>query len=180
MTSHDDRPSWIKPSGFDARVQPAKSWGLQFRERLTDSRAARCVAILRSSQGKSPVHTAAGSLLFILSGVVLVLTVLAAGWKIVPERSYLGIGITLGALFIMPSLAILKRRHANTTEDSALAADAVQSATFAYLAAITLASLLLQTVHPLWWIDPIAVVCLIPLLLIEGRRAWRGEACGCC
>lgn len=78
------------------------------------------------------------------------LAVLAAGWKIVPERSYLGIGITLGALFIMPSLAILKRRHANTTEDRALAADAVQSATSAYLAAITLASLLLQTVHPLW------------------------------
>ncbi len=122
----------------------------------------------------------AGSLLFLLSGVVAALAILAASRRIVPERSYLGIGITLGALIIMPILATLKRRHASTTQDRALAADAVQSATCAYLAAITLVSLLLQAAHPLWWIDTIAVACLIPLLMVEGRRAWRGEACDCC
>lgn len=122
----------------------------------------------------------AGGLLLLLTAVVVALALLAAHWRIVPERSYLGIGITLGALLIMPVLATLKQRHANATRDRALAADAVQSATCAYLAAITLLSLLLQAIHPLWWIDSAAVACLIPILLIEARRAWRGQSCGCC
>lgn len=122
----------------------------------------------------------ANTLLVLLAGMVVVLAILTARFKIVPERSFLGIGITLGALIMMPILAYLKRRHANKTSHRALAADAVQSATCAYLAAITLLSLVLQTIHAAWWIDSVAAVCLIPILLIEARRAWRGEACGCC
>jgi hypothetical protein len=122
----------------------------------------------------------ASGLLVLLAGVVFVLAALAARFKIVPERSFLGIGITLGALMIMPILAFLKRRHANSTNNRALAADAVQSATCAYLAGITLLSLVLQTIHPVWWIDSVAALCLIPILLVEARRAWQGEACGCC
>ncbi len=122
----------------------------------------------------------ASGLLALLAGVVVLLALLAARFKITPERSYLGIGITLGALIIMPTLAFLKRRHANVTNNRALAADAVQSATCAYLAGITLLSLVLQTIHPIWWIDSVAVLCLLPILLIEARRAWKGQACGCC
>lgn len=88
-------------------------------------------------------------LLFLLGVVVAVLAVLATRWRIVPERSYLGIRITLGALVIMPTLTVLKRHHAHTIQDRALATDAVQSATCTYLEAITLVSLLLQAVHPL-------------------------------
>lgn len=119
-------------------------------------------------------------LLALLVGVVVVLAALAARFKIVPERSFLGIGIAVAALVIMPILAFLKRRHANSTNNRVLAADAVQSATCAYLARITLASLLLQTIHPLWWIDSVAVLCLISILLVEARRTWKGETCGCC
>jgi hypothetical protein len=122
----------------------------------------------------------AGGLLFVLAGIVFVLALLAARYKVVPERSYLGIGITVGALLTMPVLATLKRRHANATRNRALAADAVQSVTCAYLAGITLLSLLLQTIHPFWWIDSAAVACLIPLLFVEAQRAWKGQACGCC
>lgn len=122
----------------------------------------------------------AGGLLALLAVVVVALAALAARFKIVPERSFLGIGITVAALVIMPILAFLKRRHANSTNNRVLAADAVQSATCAYLAGITLLSLVLQTLHPVWWIDSIAVLCLIPILLVEARRAWQGEACGCC
>ena len=112
--------------------------------------------------------------------MVVVLAILMARLKIVSDRSFLGIGITLGALIVMPILAFLKRLYANRTSNHALAADAVQSATCAYLAAIALLSPVLQTIHAAWWIDSVAALCLIPILLIEARRAWRGEACGCC
>jgi hypothetical protein len=123
---------------------------------------------------------AASVLLVILAGTVLMLSLLAARLRIVPEQSYLGIGITVAALAMMPVLAALKRTHAHATGDRALAADAVQSATCAYLAAITLVSLLVQAVHPRWWIDSIAIGLLLPLLLVEARRAWReGVVCAC-
>jgi divalent metal cation (Fe/Co/Zn/Cd) transporter len=121
----------------------------------------------------------AGGLLFLLASVVALLAAFAAHARLVPDRSYLGIAITLGALLVMPVLAILKRRQANATHNRALAADAVQSATCAYLAAITLLSLLLQAIHPLWWIDLAAIACLIPLLLVEAQRAWKGQPCTC-
>jgi hypothetical protein len=123
---------------------------------------------------------AASVLLVVLSGTVIMLAVQAARSKTIPEQSLLGIGVTLAALVLMPVLAVLKRRHARATGDAAMAADAVQSATCAWLAGVTLLSLLLQAMHPRWWIDSIAMAVLVPLLLVEARRAWRGQSCGCC
>ena len=88
--------------------------------------------------------------------------------------------ITVGALLVMPILARLKRRKAIETRDLALAADAVQSATCAYLGVLTVAGLGLQAFFPLRWVDPVAVLCAIPFLIVEGWRAFRGESCGCC
>jgi divalent metal cation (Fe/Co/Zn/Cd) transporter len=122
----------------------------------------------------------AGNLLFVLAGVVGLIALAAMAGKVRAERSVLGISITAGALVFMPVLALLKRRKAIETGDRALAADAVQSATCAYLAAITLASLCLQIFFPLRWLDPVAALCAIPILIVEGRRARKGESCGCC
>jgi len=66
------------------------------------------------------------------------------------------------------------------TLDKALAADATQSATCAYLAAVTLAGLLIFAVWHIAWVDTVAALAAIPILVVEGRRAWRGEGCGCC
>jgi len=37
-------------------------------------------------------------------------------------------------------------------------------------------------VFALWriaWVDTVAALAAVPVLTIEGRRAWRGQACGC-
>ena len=122
----------------------------------------------------------AGVLLLMLAGVVAVLAV--AGWflRVAPEPSRRGLGITAAALVAMPVLAWFKRRVARETHDRALAADAVQSATCAYLAAATLVSLALQIWFPLRWIDSIAALAVLPLLISEGRKALQGDTCGCC
>lgn len=97
-----------------------------------------------------------------------------------PDPSWIGVGITVAALAIMPGLAWFKRKVARTTDNRALAADAVQSATCAYLAAVTLTGLGINTVFHIRWIDSAAALAAVPILLIEGRRAMRGESCGCC
>jgi divalent metal cation (Fe/Co/Zn/Cd) transporter len=121
-----------------------------------------------------------GFLLYLLAGIVGFIAVASMLRGVKAESSIRGIAITTGALLIMPILAHQKRRLALQTNDRALASDAVQSATCAYLAAITLVSLALQAFHPTRWVDPLASFCAIPILIVEGQRARRGDGCGCC
>jgi divalent metal cation (Fe/Co/Zn/Cd) transporter len=122
----------------------------------------------------------AGALLFILAGIVASTALLALAFHFRPDTSGLGIIVTVGALVAMPVLANLKRSEARRTNNVALAADAVQSATCAYLALITLAGLAANAAFHIPWVDSLAALIAIPILLHEGRSAWRGHACGCC
>jgi divalent metal cation (Fe/Co/Zn/Cd) transporter len=122
----------------------------------------------------------AGLLLFVLAGVVAAAAIAPLRTGVRPLTSPAGIAITIAALIVMPGLAWLKRRMAKTTENRALAADAVQSATCAYLAGITLLGLGINAVFHIGWMDSIAAFAAIPLLVIEGWHALRGESCGCC
>jgi divalent metal cation (Fe/Co/Zn/Cd) transporter len=123
---------------------------------------------------------AAGVLLFALALIVCVTAIGSLALHLRPETSRLGIGITLAALIVMPILAKLKRGEARRSNNAALAADAVQSATCAYLAVIALAGLALNAFFHIAWFDSLAALVAIPLLLKEGRAAWQGKACGCC
>ena len=126
---------------------------------------------------KKSAERAAAVLLYLLAAVVPVIALVA--YRSPLETSCLGIGITSAALVAMPVLAWFKRRHARATNDRALAADAVQSATCAYLAAVTLAGLVVFALWHIRWVDTAAALVAVPILIVEGRRAWRGEGCGC-
>ena len=123
---------------------------------------------------------AAGALLYVLAFVVAAMAAgtFALHWR--PETSYAGIVITGAALIVMPVLATLKRREARRSGNVALAADAVQSATCAYLALVTLVGLAVNAVFHIAWFDSLTALVAVPLLIREGRSAWKGHACGCC
>src|SRR5947209_13137186 len=99
--------------------------------------------------------------------------------KVQPEESPLVICVTAIALLIMPVLGWLKRKEARRLNNPALAADAVQSATCAYLAGITLIGLGLNAAFHIGWFDSVAALIAVPLLLKEGREAWQGQTCCC-
>lgn len=122
----------------------------------------------------------AGILLFVLAGVVAAVAILSFVQHTAVETSGAGLAITVAALIIMPVLAWFKRRLARRTNNPTLAADAVQSATCAWLAAGTLVSLATNAFFHLRWIDSISAFAVLPILIVEGRRALRGESCGCC
>ncbi|MGH9467989.1 MAG: cation transporter [Terriglobales bacterium] len=119
----------------------------------------------------------AGGLLFILAGIIAFTSILAMWKDVRPEISWMGIGVTIAALIVMPLLSAAKRRAGKKTRNAALIADAAQSATCAYLAVITLAGLALSGLFRGAWIDPVAALAAVPILCIEGRRALQGEAC---
>jgi divalent metal cation (Fe/Co/Zn/Cd) transporter len=121
-----------------------------------------------------------GALLFVLAFVVVLTALLSLLLHVRPETSHLGMLVTIAALVAMPILAALKRREARRTKNVALAADAVQSATCAYLALVTLTGLTVNAAFHIPWIDSLAALVAVPILLHEGRSAWQGHACGCC
>lgn len=123
---------------------------------------------------------AAAVLLFALAAIVTLIATLSLMGKVRPEGSPLGIGLTAMALLIMPVLGWLKRREAGRLNNPALAADAVQSATCAYLAAITLTGLGVNTIFHIGWFDTAAALLAVPLLMKEGREVWHGQSCSCC
>jgi divalent metal cation (Fe/Co/Zn/Cd) transporter len=122
----------------------------------------------------------AGALLFVLAVIVASTALLSLVLHMRPETSLLGMVITVAALVAMPILATLKRREARRTNNVALAADAVQSATCAYLALVTLTGLTANAAFHIPWVDSLAALVAVPILLHEGRLAWQGHACGCC
>ncbi len=127
---------------------------------------------------KTHAERAAAILLFALA--IAVVWIAALNYQAPVEASPLGIAITALALVAMPVLAWLKRRQAHALNNRALAADAAQSATCAYLAAVTLAGLVAYSIWHIAWVDTAAALAAVPIVVIEGRRTWRGESCACC
>ena len=123
---------------------------------------------------------AAGALLFVLAFVVAAIALAGLALRLRPQTSCSGMAITAAALIAMPVLAALKRREARRSGNRALAADAVQSATCAYIALITLIGLAINAAFHVAWFDSLAALAVLPLLIKEGRAAWQGDACGCC
>jgi len=119
-------------------------------------------------------------LLFVLAFVVAAAAIASLELGMRPETSCAGIGITIAALIAMPVLAWMKRREASRSGNVALAADAAQSATCAYLALIALAGVAVNAVFHIAWFDAAAALAAVPLLMKEGRAAWKGQGCGCC
>lgn len=132
--------------------------------RLSQARAAQC----------------AGILLFFLAGIVAFTSVGALIFRVEPHTSWIGIGVTVAALVIMPILTWQKRRAGHIAKNAALLADAVQSATCGYLAGITLLGLAINAAFHVRWIDPFAALIAIPIICIEAQRTLRGDACQCC
>jgi len=121
----------------------------------------------------------AGILLFVLAGVVSLASVLALWREVEPETSWMGIGVTAAALIVMPILSRAKRTIGKATGNLALSADAVQSATCAYLAGLTLAGLALNAMFRIRWVDPLAALVAVPIICMEGRKALQGKTCHC-
>jgi divalent metal cation (Fe/Co/Zn/Cd) transporter len=122
----------------------------------------------------------AAVLLFVLAAIVASTALVSLVLRQRPQTSFVGIIITVAALLAMPILAMLKRREARLTNNVALAADAVQSATCAYLALATLIGLAVNALFHVAWVDSLAALVAVPILIHEGRSAWREDGCGCC
>ena len=94
-----------------------------------------------------------------------------------PEESYIGIGLAVASLIVMPILSRQKRNVAAKLNSRAMLADSRQTDICAYLSAILLGGLLLNALFGWWWADPVAALVMIPIIAKEGFEALRGKTC---
>jgi divalent metal cation (Fe/Co/Zn/Cd) transporter len=93
------------------------------------------------------------------------------------RTSWLGIGLSICSLIVMPILGVAKKRLGTQLASAATAGEGSQNLLCAYLAAAVLVGLLGNTVLGWWWLDPVVGLGIAALAAREGRRAWRGEDC---
>ena len=122
----------------------------------------------------------AGYLLFLLSAYVLVQAGFGLVTRHAAETSPIGIAVAIIAALGMPLLAKAKLRVAANIDSRALRADAMETLTCGYLAWVLLAGLALNAVAHWWWIDSVASLAIIPLLVREAREALSGKSCFRC
>lgn len=98
-----------------------------------------------------------------------------------PDKTVPGIIIAAASVVVMPLLARAKRRIAAKLGSRALTADAMQTSLCTWLSAIVLAGLGLNALFGWWWADPVAAICMTPIIAKEGLEGLRGEdACDDC
>jgi len=94
------------------------------------------------------------------------------------DVSWLGIGLAIGSVIVMPVLAVAKQRIAEQIGSAATKGEGRQNMLCAYLAAALLVGLLGNALFGAWWLDPVVGLLIAGLAVKEGLEAWRGE--GCC
>ena len=97
-----------------------------------------------------------------------------------PLTSFVGIGLSIASLIVMPLLARAKRLSASNLESRAMKADSRQTDLCAYLSAILLGGLVLNALFGWWWADPVAGLIMVPIIAREGFEGLRGEVCDDC
>ena len=95
------------------------------------------------------------------------------------ETSWLGIGLTAGTLVICPWLGRAKQQIGAKLGSPATYGEGTQNVLCAILAVAVLCGLAANTIFGLWWLDPGVALVIAALCVREGRKAWRGEECGC-
>ncbi|WP_370503230.1 cation transporter [Cellulomonas sp. ICMP 17802] len=113
-------------------------------------------------------------------GLALVVTVDSARTLLgaaSPEHSTVGIALAAVSLVVMPVLSWFERRTGRELGSSSAVADSKQTLLCAYLSAVLLAGLVLNSALGWAWADPLAALVIAGFAVREGLEAWRGEAC---
>lgn len=96
-----------------------------------------------------------------------------------PSTSWVGIGLSVSSIVVMPLLGRAKQRIGERLGSGATAGEGSQNLLCAYMAAGVLVGLAANAALGWWWLDPVIALVIAAIAVREGREAWAGEGCAC-
>ncbi len=119
----------------------------------------------------------AGGLLFALAAYILA----GAAWSLWTQHgeAFSGWGLVV-AMLAMPIMFLLARQKLAVAEklgSRTMRADAIESVACGWLSLVVVIGLITDLLLHAWWVDPLASLGILWLVIREGREAWSGDTC---
>jgi divalent metal cation (Fe/Co/Zn/Cd) transporter len=93
------------------------------------------------------------------------------------RASWVGIGLAIVSITLMPLLGRAKKRIGNQLQSAATAGEGTQNILCAYLSLAILIGLGANALLGLWWADPLVALVVAVVAVQAGIRTWRGQSC---
>jgi divalent metal cation (Fe/Co/Zn/Cd) transporter len=93
------------------------------------------------------------------------------------RASWVGIGLALVSITLMPLFGRAKKRIGNELQSAATAGEGTQNILCAYLSLAILIGLGANALFGLWWADPLVALIVAVVAVQAGVRTWRGQGC---
>lgn len=136
---------------------------------------------IHSHEAETRAQKVVGATFFMLAPYILVSAIqrLAAGSH--AKASWVGIGLAIVSITLMPLFGRAKKRIGNQLRSHATAGEGTQNILCACLSLAILLGLGANALFGFWWADPLVALVVAVVAIQAGIRTWRGETCddGC-
>jgi cation diffusion facilitator family transporter len=157
--------------GVDSSIEVISALGLLWRLRKAGPDAT--VAEERGAERRALYVVAAT--FFLLAAYIAYEAEMALLGREEPDRSAVGLVLSVLSLAIMPVLAYGKQRTGRELGSRALVADSVETWVCSYLSLALLAGVGLHELFGWWWADPVGALAMLPVIVWQGWET-LGEA----
>jgi divalent metal cation (Fe/Co/Zn/Cd) transporter len=157
--------------GVDSSIEVISALGLLWRLRTAGPDAT----VQEESAAERRALYVVAATFFLLAAYIAVEAVTSLLGQEEPDRSTVGLVLSVLSLVIMPALAYMKQRTGRQMGSRALVADAAETWVCSYLSLALLAGVGLHVLFGWWWADPVGALAMLPIILWQGWET-LGEA----
>jgi divalent metal cation (Fe/Co/Zn/Cd) transporter len=135
---------------------------------------------LESPQAEARAQKVVAASFFLLAPYVAVEGVHRLATGDGARASWVGIGLAVASVTLMPVFGRVKRRLGARLDSAATAGEGTQNLLCAYLSLAILVGLGANALFGLWWADPAVALVVAAVAVRAGIQTWRGEGCADC
>jgi cation diffusion facilitator family transporter len=157
--------------GVDSSIEVISALGLLWRLRKAGPEAT----VQEESGAERHALYVVAATFFLLAAYITFEAVSSLIGREAPDRSTVGLVLSVLSLVIMPALAWSKQRTGHQMGSRALVADAAETWVCSYLSLALLAGVGLHELFGWWWADPVGALAMLPVILWQGWET-LGEA----
>jgi cation diffusion facilitator family transporter len=157
--------------GVDSSIEVISAIGLLWRLR----KAGPDATVAEESGAERRALYVVAATFFLLAAYITYEAVNSLLGQEEPDRSTVGLVLSVLSLVIMPALAYMKQRTGREMGSRALVADAAETWVCSYLSLALLAGVGLYALFGWWWADPVGALAMVPVILWQGWET-LGEA----